>query len=122
MSNLIPVRMLVLWCPDWPAVAAGAAEGVPAHLPAAVFSANRVVACTAVARANGVRRGMRRREAQSKCPELAVFGEDDGRDARLFEPVAAAVEGLVVGVEVVRGAWSRFRFPGRRDTSVGSTA
>jgi protein ImuB len=102
MSHLIPVRMLVLWCPDWPAVAAGAAEGVPAHLPAAVFSANRVVACTAVARANGVRRGMRRREAQSKCPELAVFGEDDGRDARLFEPVAAAVEGLVVGVEVVR--------------------
>ncbi|MDT7727870.1 MAG: protein ImuB [Actinomycetota bacterium] len=102
MSDLLPVRMLVLWCPDWPAVAAGAAEGVPAHLPAAVFSANRVVACTAVARSAGVRRGMRRREAQSKCPELAVFGEDDGRDARLFEPVAAAVEELVVGVEVVR--------------------
>ncbi|HEV7980231.1 DNA polymerase Y family protein [Amycolatopsis sp.] len=98
----LPVRMLVLWCPDWPAVAAGAAEGVPAHLPAAVFSANRVVACTAVARSAGVRRGMRRREAQAKCPELAVFGEDDGRDARLFEPVAAAVEELIVGVEVVR--------------------
>ena len=102
MSGLIPARMLVLWCPDWPAVAAGAAEGVPAHLPAAVFSANRVVACTAVARTAGVRRGMRRREAQAKCPELAVFTEDDGRDARLFEPVAAAVEELVVGVEVVR--------------------
>jgi protein ImuB len=102
MNIVSPVRMLVLWCPDWPAVAAGAAEGVPAHLPAAVFSANRVVACTAVARTNGIRRGMRRREAQSKCPELAVFGDDDGRDARLFEPVAATVEELVVGVEVVR--------------------
>ncbi|WP_091294246.1 DNA polymerase Y family protein [Amycolatopsis xylanica] len=94
--------MLVLWCPDWPAVAAGAAEGHSPHLPAAVFCANRVVACTAVARSAGVRRGMRRREAQARCPELGVFGEDDGRDARLFEPVAAAVEELVVGVEVVR--------------------
>ncbi|MFD2421519.1 DNA polymerase Y family protein [Amycolatopsis pigmentata] len=94
--------MLVLWCPDWPAVAAAKAAGVPAHLPVAVFSANRVVACTAVARAAGVRRGMRRRDAQSRSPELGVLGLDDDRDARLFEPVAAAVEELVVGVEVVR--------------------
>lgn len=96
------MRMLVLWCPDWPAVAAAKAAGVPAHLPVAVFSANRVVACTAVARAAGVRRGMRRRDAQSRCPALGVLGLDDDRDARLFEPVAAAVEELVVGVEVVR--------------------
>ncbi|GAB3579323.1 DNA polymerase Y family protein [Amycolatopsis endophytica] len=97
-----PPRMLVLWCPDWPAVAACLAEGTPLHLPAAVFHANRVVACTAVARAAGVRRGMRRRDAQSRCPELVVFAPDEDRDARLFEPVAAAVEELVVGVEVVR--------------------
>ena len=96
------VRMLALWCPDWPAVAAAMAGGVPAHLPAAVFAANRVVACSAVARSGGVVRGMRRRDAQSRCPELVVFGTDEGRDARLFEPVAAAVEELVVGVEVVR--------------------
>ncbi|RSD22271.1 DNA polymerase Y family protein [Amycolatopsis eburnea] len=70
--------------------------------PAAVFSANRVVACNAVARRSRIRRGMRRREAQSNCPELVVFAADDGRDARLFEPVARAVEALVVGVEVVR--------------------
>ncbi|WP_235999718.1 DNA polymerase Y family protein [Qaidamihabitans albus] len=101
-ANSAPVRMLVLWCPDWPVVAAGMAAGLPAHLPAAVFSANRVVACSAVARAAGVRRGMRRREAQSRCPEVAVFADDPGRDARLFEPVAEAVEELVVGVEVVR--------------------
>lgn len=97
-----PVRLLVLWCPDWPVVAAAAAGGVPVHLPAAVFSGNRVVACSAVARANGVRRGMRRREAQSTCPDVVVFGVDVDRDARLFEPVAAAVEELVVGVELVR--------------------
>jgi protein ImuB len=101
-ENEIPVRMLVLWCPDWPAVAAAMAAGVPAHLPVAVFSANRVVACSAIARAAGVRRDMRRRDAQSRCPELVVCGADDGRDARLFEPVAAAVEEVVVGVEVVR--------------------
>ncbi|PWV70510.1 protein ImuB [Prauserella marina] len=95
-------RMLVLWCPDWPVVAAAATAGVPAHLPAAVFAGNRVVACSAVARSNGVRRGMRRREAQARCPDVEVFAEDPGRDARLFEPVAAAVEELIVGVEVVR--------------------
>lgn len=102
VDGSIPVRMLVLWCPDWPVVAAGAAAGMAANLPAAVFSGNRVVACSAVARSRGVRRGMRRREAQSKCPEIAVFGADADRDARLFEPVAAATEKLVVGVEVVR--------------------
>ncbi|MFI5590852.1 DNA polymerase Y family protein [Amycolatopsis sp. NPDC051758] len=94
--------MLVLWCPDWPVVAASAVGGVPVVQPAAVFTANRVVACNAGARRDGVRRGMRRREAQSRCPDLAVFAADDGRDARLFEAVARAVEALVVGVEVVR--------------------
>lgn len=95
-------RLLVVFCPDWPVTAACVAAGVPVHHPAAVFSANRVVACSAVARGNGVRRGMRRRDAQSSCPELAVLGVDDDRDARLFEPVAAAVEEVVVGLEVVR--------------------
>ncbi|MEV6879744.1 DNA polymerase Y family protein, partial [Amycolatopsis sp. NPDC051128] len=94
--------MLVLWCPDWPVVAAAAVAGVPVTQPAAVFFANRVVVGNAVARRDGVRRGMRRREAQSRCPDIAVFDADDGRDARLFEAVARAVEALVVGVEVVR--------------------
>lgn len=96
------MRLLVIWCPDWPVTAACVAAGVPVHHPAAVFSANRVVACSAVARRNGVRREMRRREAQASCPELAVLAVDPARDVRLFEPVAAAVEELVVGVDVVR--------------------
>ncbi|WP_033295224.1 DNA polymerase Y family protein [Amycolatopsis jejuensis] len=94
--------MLVVWCPDWPAVAAVAAARGVLTRPAAVFLANRVVACTAVARSRNVRRGMRRREAESRCPDLAVFGVDEARDARLFETVALAVEELVVGLEVVR--------------------
>ncbi|MGZ4521424.1 MAG: Y-family DNA polymerase, partial [Mycobacteriaceae bacterium] len=65
-------RTLALWCPDWPAVTAAVAAGLPADRPVAVVSANRVVACTAGARAEGVRRGLRRREAQGRCPELHV--------------------------------------------------
>ncbi|WP_229686450.1 DNA polymerase Y family protein [Longimycelium tulufanense] len=94
--------MLVVWCPDWPVVAACAASGTPPHVPAAVLAANRVVACSATARAEGVHRGARKREAQSRCPELVVFDDDPERDARWFEPVAAAVEELAPGVEVVR--------------------
>src|SRR5882757_10090437 len=95
-------RILALWCPDWPVVAATSAEGVPEHRPAAVVAANRVLACSAVARAQGVRRGLRRREAQARCPELAVLDADPERDARMFEQVALAVEELAPGVEVVR--------------------
>lgn len=96
------LRLLVVWCPDWSVVAAASVAGLPAKVPMAVVQANRVVACSALARTEGVHRGMRRREAQGRCPELAVFADDPVRDARLFEPVAAAVEELAVGVEVVR--------------------
>jgi protein ImuB len=61
-----------------------------------------VLACSAVARRHGVRRGLRRREAQARCPELAVLTPDPDRDARAFEPVVAAVEELAPGVEIVR--------------------
>jgi protein ImuB len=97
-----PVRVLALWSPDWPVTAAARAAHVPPDRPAAVVVANRVLACSAVARASGVRRGLRRREAQARCPELAVLARDTDRDARLFEPVVAAVEELAPGVEVVR--------------------
>ncbi|MBO0850646.1 MAG: DNA polymerase Y family protein, partial [Pseudonocardia sp.] len=95
-------RVLALWCPDWPVVAAVEAAGVPRHQPAAVVAANRVLACSALARAEGVRRGLRRREAQARCPELVVLAADLERDARMFERVALAVEEAAPGVEVVR--------------------
>ncbi|HEY6421708.1 MAG TPA: DNA polymerase Y family protein [Pseudonocardiaceae bacterium] len=95
-------RVVVVWCPDWPVVAGAAAEGLAGQTPAAVVAANRVVACSVTARAQGVRRGQRRREAQGRCPELAVLVDDPDRDARAFEPVVAAVEALAPGVEVVR--------------------
>ena len=95
-------RVLALWSPDWPVTAAAMAAHVASHRPAAVVVANRVLACSAVARSQGVRRGLRRREAQARCPELVVLERDPERDARAFEPVVVAVEELAPGVEVVR--------------------
>ncbi|MFD6259302.1 DNA polymerase Y family protein, partial [Nocardia sp. NPDC060256] len=93
-------RVLALWCPDWPAVAAAAVARLPATQPVAVLFANRVIACSAIARADGVRRGQKRREAQARCPDLFLAQADPDRDARLFEPVVAAVDATVPGVEV----------------------
>jgi protein ImuB len=90
--------MLVVWCPDWPVVAAGA----PPASRAAVVHANRVVACSPAARDEGVRPGLRRREAQGRCPGLELLAHDPARDARAFEPVLVAVEALTPWVEVLR--------------------
>lgn len=95
-------RTTVVWVPDWPVVAAVRAADVPPHLPAAVQSGARLTAVSALVRAQGVRRGMRRRQAQGVCPEVVLLPADDDRDARLFEPVAAATESVVAGVEVAR--------------------
>ena len=87
---------------DWPAVAAAAAAGLSAMAPVAVTLANRVVACSSAARAVGVRRGLRRREAAARCPQLHVATADADRDARFFEGVVAAVDDLVPRAEVLR--------------------
>lgn len=98
----VGVGVLAVWCMDWPAVAAAAAAGLPATAPVAVTLANRVVACSAAARAVGVRRGLRRREAQARCPDLHVVTADPARDARHFEAVTVAVDDVVPRAEVLR--------------------
>jgi protein ImuB len=98
----VPGRVLAIWCMDWPAVAAAAAAGLPATDPVIVTLANRVVACSASARAAGVRRGLRRREAQARCPHVHVVTADPGRDARHFEGVTTAVDEVVPRAEVLR--------------------
>jgi protein ImuB len=95
-------RTSVLWVPDWPVLAAVRGGQVPPHLPAAVHDARRVTAVSALARAQGVRCGMRRRQAQGCCPELVLLPADEGRDVRLFEPVVEAAETVVAGLEVAR--------------------
>ncbi|WP_176234687.1 DNA polymerase Y family protein [Mycobacterium simiae] len=95
-------RVLAVWCMDWPAVAAAVAAGLSVTDPIAVTLANRVIACSAAARATGVRRGLRRREAAARCPQLHVATADADRDARFFEGVIAAVDDLVPRAEVLR--------------------
>jgi protein ImuB len=106
-------RVLVVWCPDWPVVAALREHDLPSHLPAAVFAANRAEAVNQAAREFGVRRGMRRRDAQSRCPELAVLDADPDRDARGFEQVLGALEELRPGVAPLRPGLVALRSPGR---------
>jgi protein ImuB len=95
-------RVLAIWCMDWPAVAAAAVAGLPSTTPVAVTLANRVVACSAAAREAGVRRGLRRREAQARCPQVHIATADSARDARFFEGVIVAVDDVVPRAEVLR--------------------
>jgi protein ImuB len=95
-------RTAVVWCPDWPVLAAEIVDGVDAGSPLIVLHRNRVLACSAAARAEGVRRGMRKREAQSLSPQAAVVTDDPNRNARAYEPVVAAVEEMIAGVAVLR--------------------
>src|SRR5690606_18426383 len=90
MSTEVAPRLVTVWCPEWPTIAARADP----HRPAAVFHANRVIACTPAARAAGVSHGDRRRTAQAACPELQVIERDPDRDAREFEPIVRAVADL----------------------------
>jgi protein ImuB len=103
------MRVLVVWCPDWPVVAAFG-DG---QQPCAVLTRSAVVACNAAAREVGVRRGMRRRDAQSRCPELVLLDANPDRDVRAFEPVLAAVEALRPGVAPLRPGMLAIRAPGK---------
>ncbi|MGD9705525.1 MAG: DNA polymerase Y family protein [Acidimicrobiia bacterium] len=89
-------RLVTVWCPTWSLHAAGIGPDVPA----AVVEANRVVVVSSPAREASVRPGLRRREAQARCPELLVVDHDPERDARRFEPVARAVAELVPTLEI----------------------
>ncbi|WP_375480891.1 DNA polymerase Y family protein [uncultured Jatrophihabitans sp.] len=105
-------RRICVWAPDWPVTAAQvdaglagtdpATSGSGQDVPVAVVTANRVVACSHPAREQGVRRGLKRREAQARCPQLVVLGRDEAVEARLFEPVVAALEAIAPGVEITR--------------------
>jgi len=93
---------MVIWCPDWPATAAALDGGHGRDVPLAVLHANRVLACSAAARADGVRRGMRRRDAQGRCPTVVLVPANPDLEAQLFEPVLAVVEELRPGVMPLR--------------------
>ncbi len=95
-SSTSVTRVAVVYCADWSAVAASSSSGA-LH---AVIHAQRVIACTPQAAAAGVSIGMRRREAQGACPQVAISVHQPERDRRSFEPVVSAVVKVVPLVEV----------------------
>ncbi|MFI6939719.1 DNA polymerase Y family protein [Streptomyces sp. NPDC050418] len=83
-------RVVCVWLPDWPIVADGSnPEGARAT---AVVAGGKVVACSAAARALGVRRGMRLRQATGRAPGLRLSERDVAGEARCFEPVLQYLE------------------------------
>ena len=106
------MRVMVVWCPDWSVVAALEEAGRSSRSPAAVLHANVVEVCNGPARAEGVRRGQRRRDAQARCPDLVLLPANPDRDARAFEPVLGIVEDLRPGVAALRPGLLAVRAPG----------
>ncbi len=95
-------RLLVLWAPDWPVAAHAKAHRIPSSQPIALLEKGTVFACSPAARAEGVRRGMRQREAQGRCTGLRMLRYDPALDARAFEPVLSALEQSLPGLHPVR--------------------
>jgi protein ImuB len=76
------------------------AAGGAVDEPVVVVRANRVIARSTAAADAGVRLGHRRREAQSRCPEVRVVADDPNRDGRVFQRVVDTIVELVPRVEV----------------------
>jgi protein ImuB len=115
-------RLLVLWCPDWPVHAHAREARVPVDAPAVLIEKNIVLACSSAARAEGVRRGMRQREAQARCPAVQVLRYDPALDSRAFEPVLTALEGALPGVHPLRPGMLAVRARGPARYYGGETA
>lgn len=102
-------QIMAVWVPDWPVTVAMDLAGLTAEVPAAVAEGRTILAASAMARAQGVRRGMRRRTAQEASPEVRILPRDYPAEIRGFEQVARAVEGVMAHLTVVRPGllWAR---------------
>jgi len=100
------MRTCCVWCPDWPVVAWRRRDAALRDVPVAVLEpavgAPAVRSVSAEARAAGVKVGMRRREAESRCPGSTMVDVDLAGEARAFEDVARAVETFTPRLELDR--------------------
>ncbi|NEM90119.1 DNA polymerase Y family protein [Galbitalea soli] len=96
------LRSMVLWVPDWPVIAAVRVGKAAADAPLALIDRGIVFACSAAARAEGVKRGLRVREAQARCPALVVLPYEQQLDHRSFDAVIEAIEAVMPGVQHLR--------------------
>ena len=89
-------RTVCLWCPAWPVIALRARDPALCDVAVAVVERGErglvVIAASTEAVAEGVTPGLRRREAEARCPGLVVAEADPQVEARAFERVARAVE------------------------------
>jgi protein ImuB len=104
----VSTRTAVVWCPDWPLAAAGVEDTTRA----VVMADGRVYATSAAAREDGVRRGMRLRDAQRRAANLHVLAADPGGEMRAYAPVLAVLERFTPVVEIVRPGLCAFRARG----------
>lgn len=82
---------------------AGAAAPDPGPRPPVILlDRHRVIHADPAAREAGVAVGMRRRSAQAACPQARVLEADRDHESMLFELVAAAVDTVAAGVDVLR--------------------
>lgn len=96
------MRTILVWCPDWPIVAAAHTLSLSTDARLALIDRGQVFACSAAARREGVRRGQRVRDAQARCPDLVVTPYLPQLDLRHFEPVLEIIEETMPGVQLLR--------------------
>lgn len=90
----------VVWIPDWPVVAALLSGQAEANEPIAVFE-HRIVAINGLAHREGVRVGMKRRQAQSVLPTLKLIRHDAALDVAHFERVVRVCEQHIAYLSVL---------------------
>ncbi len=91
-------RTLVLWIPEWPVIAAQCDDELPGAVRGAALALihkGAVVCCSPEASASGVRVGMKRRDAQMRCPGLSVLPDSPERNRRVFDQVLLALQDTV---------------------------
>lgn len=80
-----------IWIPDWPVANVIMAGHARPEEPIAIYD-NHIIALNGVAY-QGVREGMKRRQAQSLIPRLRLIHHDPASDVASFEQVDAGVRG-----------------------------
>ncbi|RLP83749.1 DNA polymerase Y family protein [Mycetocola lacteus] len=95
-------RVVALWLPDWAVLTAAEDAEISLEAPVVLTARGEVFAANAVARALGVRRGLRIREAQERSAEAVFLPYREDVDHRRFEPLIRILEGIVPSIQQVR--------------------
>ena len=111
------VRSLVVWIPSWSVVAAERDDQEPeaqSGLPLAVVHKGLIRECSDAAHLEGVRAGMKRREAQQVCPQLVMLAHRPERDAAFFDRIIIQLSDYVPDHALLNPGMVLFRARGLR--------